>query len=144
MIYSRALREAYGVTDSPLVHNTKVNLGLRPRGLCWHWADDLEARLGQERFGSLILHRAIANADNSFRIDHSTVIISAVGQGMNEGVVLDPWRNGGALLLAAGQLRGIGLRLVTDANFGKVAASCLLNLGRRAFQNGDRGLHDVL
>jgi len=88
------------VTDGPLLHNTKVNLGIRPRGLCWHWADDLEARLRSEGFASLDFHRAIANSDNSFRIEHSTVIVSARGQGMTDGVVLDPWRFGGALFWA--------------------------------------------
>ena len=43
--YPMQLRRQYGVTDPPLVHNTKVNMGLRPRGLCWHWAEDMERRL---------------------------------------------------------------------------------------------------
>ncbi len=72
-------------------------MGLKPRGLCWHWADDLEARLREEDFRTLALHRAIANADNPFRIDHSTVIVSRRGDTMFEGVVLDPWRKGGVL-----------------------------------------------
>lgn len=87
----------YGITDPPLIHNAKVNAGLRPRGLCWHWADDLEARLAQEGFVTLELHRAIANADNPFRIDHSTVIVSARGGSLFDGIVLDPWRKGGRL-----------------------------------------------
>lgn len=90
------LREIYQITDPPLVHNAKVNAGLRPRGLCWHWADDLEARLRAENFQTFSFHRAIANA-TSLRIDHSTVIISAKGEGMFDGMVLDPWRKGGVL-----------------------------------------------
>ena len=95
--YSRQLAFDYQVTDPPLVHNAKVNMGLRPRGLCYHWADDLEARLRQEDLGSLTLHRAIANADKRFRIEHSTVIVSRKGDAMIEGIVLDPWRYGGGL-----------------------------------------------
>ncbi|NNU78810.1 hypothetical protein HMH01_00025 [Halovulum dunhuangense] len=98
--YSHSLALAYGVTDPPLVHNTKVNLGLRPRGLCYQWADDLQARLAQEGFRTLTLHRAIANADNPFRIDHSTLIVSRTGDGYAEGLVLDPWRQGGVLFWA--------------------------------------------
>ena len=97
---SRALAVSYGVTDPPLIHNTKVNMGLRPRGLCYHWADDLEARLRQADFQTLELHRAIANADNPFRIQHSTVILSRRGDPMARGVVLDPWRGGGDLFWA--------------------------------------------
>ncbi|MBO9400729.1 hypothetical protein [Shimia sp. R9_3] len=98
--YPLELRVAYNVTDGPLIHNTKVNQGLRPRGLCWHWADDLEARLRQEDLQSLTLHRAIANHDN-IRIEHSTVIVSAKGDSMREGIVLDPWRYGGYLYWAS-------------------------------------------
>lgn len=90
------LREAYQITDPPLVHNSKVNLGLKPRGLCWHWAEDMEQALAAQGFKTLRLHRAIANA-TTLRIDHSTVIISARDAGMFDGLVLDPWRKGGVL-----------------------------------------------
>lgn len=95
--YTAQLVQEYEITDPPLIHNAKVNKGLRPRGLCWHWAEDIERRLKQENFQTLDLHRAIANADNPFRIDHSTAIISRKDESMYEGVVLDPWRYGGVL-----------------------------------------------
>ncbi|MEQ9695467.1 hypothetical protein [Shimia sp. SDUM112013] len=97
--YSLEQREAYKVSDPPLIHNTKVNQGLRPRGLCWHWADDLEARLRREGFKSFSFHRAIANIDN-LRVEHSTVILSAKGAPMQDGIVLDGWRYGGYLFWA--------------------------------------------
>ncbi|WP_254445066.1 hypothetical protein [Ruegeria arenilitoris] len=95
--YTAQLAQEYQITDPPLIHNAKVNKGVRPRGLCWHWAEDIERRLKQENFRTLTLHRAIANADNPFRIDHSTAIISRRGDSMYDGVVLDPWRYGGVL-----------------------------------------------
>ncbi|MGV6805222.1 MAG: hypothetical protein ACWA49_13560 [Ruegeria sp.] len=95
--YTAQLAKEYQITDPPLIHNAKVNKGLRPRGLCWHWAQDMERRLKQEDFRTLSLHRAIANADNPFRIDHSTAIIGRRGDSMYEGVILDPWRYGGVL-----------------------------------------------
>lgn len=97
LMYPRQLRVEYGVTDGPLIHNTKVNAGTRPRGLCWHWAEDMQKRLAQERFETLDLHRAIANSDVALRIDHSTVLISAKGDTMQEALILDPWRFGGEL-----------------------------------------------
>lgn len=90
------LRQEYEITDSAIVHNIKVNRGTRPRGLCWHWAEDMETRLAAEGFQSLQLHRAIANYDN-WRLEHSTVIISAAGASMYDGIVIDPWRKGGEL-----------------------------------------------
>lgn len=96
--YPRQLAIEYQITDHPLIHNTKVNAGTRPRGLCWHWAEDLENRLAQENFKTLDLHRSIANSRKKpFRIEHSTVLVSHQGGTMYQGLVLDPWRNGGLL-----------------------------------------------
>ncbi|WP_272002241.1 hypothetical protein [Roseovarius sp. ZX-A-9] len=94
--YTHTLALRYQITDPPLIHNTKVNMGTKPRGLCWHWAHDLEKRLKEERFQTLDLHRAIANSRN-WRIEHSTAIVSAKGDQFNDGIVLDPWRKGGVL-----------------------------------------------
>ncbi len=95
--YSHQLALEYEITDPPIIHNIKVNAGLRPRGLCYQWADDMEARLQQENFRTLSLHRAIANSNSAILIEHSTVIVSRRGDGQNQGVVVDPWRNGGVL-----------------------------------------------
>lgn len=94
--HTRELAIQYQITDPPLIHNTKVNMGLRPRGLCWHWAEDIEKRLNAENFETLQMHRAIAEG-RGVRIDHSTAIISAKGADFRQGVVLDPWRLGGVL-----------------------------------------------
>lgn len=98
--YSRQLAREYEITDSALVHNIKVNLGIKPRGLCIHWTSDLMVRMKQEGFYSLDLHWAIANYENAFRLEHSTVIISARGDSLQQGVILDPWRNSGDLYWA--------------------------------------------
>ncbi|WP_323768379.1 hypothetical protein [Marinovum sp.] len=93
------LAQLYEIEDAPLVHNSKVNMGIKARGLCYHWADDLEKRLKQEQFRSLQLHRAVANWDNIL-LEHSTVILSQRGQSLYDGIVLDPWRGGGRLFWA--------------------------------------------
>ena len=94
--HTRALAISYEIVDGPMVHNTKVNMGLKPRGLCWHWAEDMEKRLKAENFETLVIHRAIANATN-WRIEHSTAVISQRGDDMYKGMVVDPWRLGGTL-----------------------------------------------
>ncbi|WP_371224435.1 hypothetical protein [Roseovarius sp. 2305UL8-3] len=94
--HTARLRREYQITDGPLLHNIKVNNGTKPRGLCWHWAEDMEKRLKIENFQTLDLHRAIANYDN-WRLEHSTTIVSAKGASMYDGIVLDPWRKGGVL-----------------------------------------------
>ena len=95
--YSHRLAIAYEITDTPLTHNAKVNRGEKPRGLCRHWAEDMEARLNQEGFKTLEVHRAIANAQHRFLIEHSSAVISARGDAMADGIVIDPWRMGGVL-----------------------------------------------
>ena len=98
--YSRQLARQYEISSSPIMHNVLVNLGLKPRGLCVDWTSDLLARLQQEQFYSLDLHWGIANYDIAFRLEHSTVIISARGDTLNQGLVLDPWRHAGQLYWA--------------------------------------------
>ena len=95
--YSRKLAQEYDISGSAIGHNLKVNLGLRDRGLCIHWTEDLLTRLQQERFQSLDLHWAIANYEATFRLEHSTVIISARNDSLYQGLVLDPWRHTGDL-----------------------------------------------
>ncbi len=98
--YPLQLAQEYQVTDPPLVHNVLVNLGVKPRGLCVDWTTDLMTRLYEERLHSLELHWGIANYDSTFSIEHSTVIVSARGDSMQQGIVLDPWRNSGQLFWA--------------------------------------------
>ncbi|MEM7257897.1 MAG: hypothetical protein AAF404_10965 [Pseudomonadota bacterium] len=95
--YSKTLATEYDLAGSPLFHNLMVQFGARERGLCIHWTTDLMARLKQENFQSLDLHRAIANYETLFRFEHSSVIISAKGDTYEDGLVLDPWRNSGVL-----------------------------------------------
>lgn len=94
--YSLQLAQEYQVTDPPLIHNAKVIHGYRPRGLCNHWAEDLNKRLKQEHFRTLTVHWAIS-PPTPFRIIHHSVIISERGGTIYDGIVLDPWRHGGAL-----------------------------------------------
>ena len=98
--YSRHLAAQYEIVGSPLFHNMLVNLGIKERGLCVDWTRDLMVRLQKERFRSIDLHWGVANFDSAFRIEHSTVILSATGAGLRQGIVLDPWRNSGDLYWA--------------------------------------------
>jgi hypothetical protein len=95
--YPVELAAQYGIEDAPLAHNRKVNRGDKERGLCWHWAEDLQAELNKQNFKTLEVHRAIANGLNPILISHSTALISAKGDSMYDAIVLDPWRNGGTL-----------------------------------------------
>ena len=100
VFYPLELSARYQLTTPPLWHNTLVNLGIKPRGLCVEWAQDLLDRLHQIGASTLQLHWGIANQDALFRLEHYAVIVTARGQPFRTGIVLDPWRNSGALFWA--------------------------------------------
>lgn len=83
----------WDVVDPPLIHNMKVNHGLKPRGLCKDWADDLQRAMWRLDLQTIDLHRAIANSRN-ISLEHSVLIVSAKGASFEQGIVLDPWRQG--------------------------------------------------
>ncbi|WP_255009576.1 hypothetical protein [Roseovarius sp. M141] len=91
------LKREYEITDPPLVHNAKVNLGIKQRGLCYHWARDVQTRMTHARFATLQFNRLVANAENPFLLEHSTAVVFARGDSWKNGIVLDPWRTGGTL-----------------------------------------------
>ncbi|MDH3712265.1 MAG: hypothetical protein OET44_00280 [Gammaproteobacteria bacterium] len=95
--YPLKLAEQYELTTPPLWHNTLVNLGIKPRGLCVDWTRDLLVRLRELRLSTLKTHWGVANSEAAFLIEHSTAIITVRGESMETGIVLDPWRNSGRL-----------------------------------------------
>src|SRR6478735_7662356 len=54
--YPRELAQQYRLVRPPLWHNLLINLHLKKRGLCYHWAEDLTAKLQSTGTGSLELH----------------------------------------------------------------------------------------
>ncbi|WP_298849601.1 hypothetical protein [uncultured Ruegeria sp.] len=97
--YSQQLAQDWNVTDSAIVHNAKVINGFREKGLCNDWAEAMTKRLRQENFRTLDLHWA-TSPPTPFRIIHHSASISAKGDPMYDGIILDPWRNSGALFWA--------------------------------------------
>lgn len=92
---ARALAVEYQARRPAWLHNIKVNWGLRQRGLCYEWAEDLHAALEREQFQTLQLHRAVAKFNT--RREHSGLVITARGRDFSGGIVLDAWRWSGQL-----------------------------------------------
>jgi hypothetical protein len=90
---------AYAMTTPPQLHNLLVNAGIRERGLCCHWAEDLVARMLSLELESLEVHWVVASRGSLFR-EHSSVLLLANGQSFERGLVLDGWRNSGELVWA--------------------------------------------
>ncbi|MCB1127296.1 MAG: hypothetical protein KDM81_12415, partial [Verrucomicrobiae bacterium] len=93
--HSRELAREYRVVRPPFLHNSLINLGLKERGLCYQWAEDLLNRLRKLATESLELRWGKARA-GTWR-EHNSVVVTAVGAPFETGIVLDPWRRSGRL-----------------------------------------------
>jgi len=94
--YSYYLAEEYRLVRPAIFHNVLVRMGLKDRGLCYHWTEDLMKRLHQLELKNFQLHWAVAYRGSELR-EHNSVVVTASGQKFEEGIVLDPWRNSGEL-----------------------------------------------
>jgi len=95
---SLELAKEYRVVPPAGLQNMLVNLGIKDRGLCYHWAEDLEARLRALQITSLELHRAVAR--RATRREHNALVVTAKGGQFGNGIVLDAWRYCGSLYWA--------------------------------------------
>ena len=94
--YSRHLAEEYDLVRPAVLHNVFVRIGLKDRGLCYHWAEDLMRQLQAMDLKTYQLHWGVAYRGSELR-EHNSVVITARGQPFETGMVLDPWRNSGDL-----------------------------------------------
>jgi hypothetical protein len=94
---SLSLAEEYRVIRPAIFHNVLVNLGMRDRGLCVHWTEDLLEILQELQLQSFDLHWGVAHRGESWRVEHSSVVITAKEQAFDDGIILDPWRYSGRL-----------------------------------------------
>jgi hypothetical protein len=93
--YSLDLAEKYHAVKPAIFQNILVNTGFKERGLCFQWADDLTAKFESLNLQTLQLHRGVARLGKPR--EHSSVVVTAVGQSFDEGIVLDAWRHSGRL-----------------------------------------------
>ncbi len=87
---------AYQVETFPRLHNLLIGMGLKERGLCYHWADDLQAELEKLEVRHYAFHAAVANR-GSYYFEHSSVVLTVKDQPFGSGLVLDAWRHSGNL-----------------------------------------------
>jgi hypothetical protein len=97
---SLKLAEEYRLNTPARWHNLLIQLGVRDRGLCYHWTEDLMQRLQALDLKTYELHWGVAHKGSDLR-EHNSVIITALNQPFATGLVLDPWRNSGDLYWAA-------------------------------------------
>jgi hypothetical protein len=79
-----------GATGS-LLQNVLVNVGLRDRGLCWHYVVDLLAYIRTLELSTFDFHWAVAH--EGYVKEHSVIVVTAKGAPFESGLVLDGWRH---------------------------------------------------
>ncbi|MBT8141429.1 MAG: hypothetical protein HKN88_02330 [Gammaproteobacteria bacterium] len=92
-----SLAKEFNLTWPPVWHNVLVNYGYRPRGLCIHFCYDLITMLREKNYKTMQFHWGIANEGSSYPLEHSSPVVTAIGQDFYAGVVLDAWRSSGKL-----------------------------------------------
>jgi len=97
--YSKDLAEEYDLVRPAVLHNVFVRMGLKDRGLCYHWTEDLIQRLQSLDLKTYQLHWGVAYRGSELR-EHNSVVITANRDAFENGMVLDPWRNSGDLYWA--------------------------------------------
>lgn len=90
------LAQEYDIVQPAWFHNLLIQMGLRERGLCWHWTADLMSRLQALKLETYQLRWGVAHRGSDLR-EHNSVVITANGQIFEKGMILDPWRYSGDL-----------------------------------------------
>jgi hypothetical protein len=92
---SRELSKKYKAFRPAIFHNVLINIGIKKRGLCCHWTQDLLellTGLGLKKFSFMW---GVAKFKSFF--EHSSVVAVRKGEAFDSGIVLDPWRYAGDL-----------------------------------------------
>lgn len=92
----RELRREWRVVWPPGLQNFLVNTGARKGGLCFQFATELLLRLNALKLETVEFHWAESFERTSS--EHNVIVVTAVGQSFQRGILLDNWRYGGRLI----------------------------------------------
>src|SRR5437870_1924839 len=92
---ARKLAKDYRVVLNPEFTVFLVNVGMRKRGWCGHWAQDIGARLKELKLKTLVLHWGAAFDHTSS--ENNCLVVTARNQPFQDGIILDGWRRAGRL-----------------------------------------------
>src|SRR3954468_18741911 len=89
------LRQQYQMFGTPIFNNFLVYHGLRKRGYCYQWTEDLLLALDTLQLKTLELHWADTYRD-TWR-ENNCLVVTAKGQPFERGMILECWRHFGHL-----------------------------------------------
>jgi hypothetical protein len=89
------LRREYRMFGTPIFNNFLIYHGLRKRGYCYQWSEDLLLALDKLHLKSLDLRWGEYDP-NTWR-ENNCIVVTAKGQPFNRGIMLECWRHLGHL-----------------------------------------------
>ena len=89
------LRREYRMFGTPIFNNFLIYHGLRKRGYCYQWSEDLLVALDALRLKTLELHWGEYDP-NTWR-ENNCLVVTAKGQPFKRGIMLECWRHLGHL-----------------------------------------------
>lgn len=92
--HTEKLRKEFDMTSPPLLHNFLVNVGVREKGLCYHWSDALYVYLAQKNYPSFEFHLMGSDIGKYF-LEHNVLVVVTKGRKVEDGIIIDPWRDSG-------------------------------------------------
>jgi hypothetical protein len=130
------LRKQYRMFGTPIFNNFLVYHGLRKRGYCYQWMEDLLVALDTLKLKTLELHWAETYA-GTWR-ENNCLVVTAKGQPFEHGVILDAWRHLGHLswhLLLSDEDRYVENRKYAQMVRARAASQAAGSTGHVAFQS---------
>lgn len=95
LLYPRLLAQKYGLVSPPTFHNLLINTGLKERGLCYEWSEDMITHLKNQHYQSFDLRWGVANKGELD--EHNSVVVVVKNAPFWSGILIDPWRHSGEL-----------------------------------------------
>ena len=89
------LRRQYPMFATPIFNNFLIYHGLKKRGYCYQWSEDLLVALDALKLNSLELRWGESNPGN-WR-ENNCIVVTAKGRPFRSGIMLDCWRHLGHL-----------------------------------------------
>jgi hypothetical protein len=93
------LRREYRMFGTPIFNNFLIYHGLRKRGYCYQWSEDLLVALDKLKLTSLELHWG--EYDPHTWRENNCIVVTAKGQPFQRGIMLECWRHLGHLYYGA-------------------------------------------
>ena len=89
------LRREYRMFGTPIFNNFLIYHGLRKRGYCYQWSEDLLVALDKLKLTSLELHWG--EYDPRTWRENNCIVVTAKGKPFRSGIMLECWRHLGHL-----------------------------------------------